>query len=125
MSPDEPPRERDWGDEPEPPPPRRRRDRADPDAFYEYPHRGGLILGLGVAGLVMCNCCPFLGLGLGAAAWTLGNGDLARMDAREMDPAGRSNTHAGKVCGVAGVILGIAYTLLVGAQLALQFALGR
>lgn len=79
------------------------------DAYYESPHRGTLILWLGVGSIIATNCCPFLGLGLGAAAWTLGNGDLERMAAREMDPAGRSNTRAGRICGAVGFGFGLLY----------------
>ncbi len=79
---------------------------------------------MGVASVVLCNCCPFLGVGVGAAAWVMGGGDLATMEAREMDPAGRSNTHAGRVCGMVGVGLGLAYAVVVALQMAFFFARG-
>jgi len=62
------------------------------------PHRGTLILVLGILGLVICG--P-----LGIAAWLMGSGDLKAMDAGTMDPAGRSNTNAGKICGMIATIL--------------------
>ena len=62
------------------------------------PHRGTLILVLGILGLVVCG--P-----LGIAAWIMGNGDLKEMDAGAMDPSGRSTTNAGRICGIIATIL--------------------
>jgi hypothetical protein len=62
------------------------------------PHRGTLILVLGILGLVIC--AP-----LGIAAWVMGAGDLKEMDAGTMDPSGRGATQAGKICGIIGTIL--------------------
>jgi len=63
------------------------------------PHRGTLILVLGILGLVL-TCIP-----ISIAAWVMGSGDLKEMDAGAMDPSGRSVTVAGKVCGIIGTIL--------------------
>jgi hypothetical protein len=77
------------------------------------PHRGTLILVLGILSLVVCS--P-----LGIAAWVMGSGDLKQMDAGTMDPSGRGNTQAGKICGIIGTIL-----LIVGVIImALFFMLG-
>jgi hypothetical protein len=63
------------------------------------PHRGTLILVFGILGLLMC---PIFGI----AAWVMGRADMAKMDAGQMDPEGRSNTQAGVICGmIASVIL--------------------
>ena len=62
------------------------------------PHRGTVILILGILGLVLCT--P-----LGIVAWVMGSGDLKEMDAGTMDPSGRGNTNAGKICGMIGTIL--------------------
>ena len=62
------------------------------------PHRGTLILVLGILGLVICG--P-----LGIAAWIMGSGDLKQMAAGTMDPSGRSTTQAGKICGIIATIL--------------------
>ena len=62
------------------------------------PHRGTLILVLGILGLVVCG--P-----LGIAAWIMGSGDMKQMDAGTMDPAGRGTTQAGKICGIIATIL--------------------
>ena len=62
------------------------------------PHRGTTVLVLGILGLVLC--AP-----LGIAAWIMGNGDLKEMDAGTMDPSGRGNTNAGRICGIIATIL--------------------
>ncbi len=62
------------------------------------PHRGTLILVLGILSLLVC--AP-----LGIAAWIMGNGDLKQIDAGAMDPSGRSLTNAGRICGMIGTIL--------------------
>jgi hypothetical protein len=64
------------------------------------PHRGGAVLALGVLGLVVC----FI---MGVIAWVMANNDLREMDAGAMDPAGRSMTQAGKVCGIVSVVLAV------------------
>jgi hypothetical protein len=72
------------------------------------PHRGVLILVLGILGIVCCFIC-------GIIAWVMGNNDLREIDAGRMDPFGRGLTQAGKICGMVGVILwivGIAIQLL-------------
>ncbi|MBN2182674.1 MAG: hypothetical protein JW715_12250, partial [Sedimentisphaerales bacterium] len=46
------------------------------------PHRGTLILILGILGLVCCVIC-------GIIAWVMGNTDLREIDAGRMDPSGR------------------------------------
>jgi hypothetical protein len=61
-------------------------------------HRGTLILVFGILGLLICG--P-----LGIAAWIMGGNDLKEMDAGTMDPAGRGNTNAGKICGMIATIL--------------------
>ncbi|MHC4212921.1 MAG: DUF4190 domain-containing protein [Planctomycetota bacterium] len=66
----------------------------------QQPHRGTLILVLGILGLVCCFIC-------GIIAWVLGSGDLKEMDAGTMDESGRGLTQAGKICGMIGVILWI------------------
>jgi hypothetical protein len=64
------------------------------------PHRGGLILTLGLIGLFVCG--P-----LCLAAWVMGSGDLHEMDASMMDPSGRSSTSSGRNIGMLGTILWI------------------
>lgn len=62
------------------------------------PHRGTLILVLGILSLVVCG--P-----LGIFAWIMGSGDLKEMGAGIMDSSGRGNTQAGKICGMIATIL--------------------
>jgi hypothetical protein len=62
------------------------------------PHRGVLILILGILGLVLCFPC-------GIAAWILGTGDLRQIDSGTMDPTGRGLTQAGKILGIIATIL--------------------
>lgn len=76
----------------------RRRDYRPSAGHYLQPHRGGLILGLGIASLIVCG--P-----LGIAAWVMGNSDLAAMRRGEMDPTGEGNTQAGRICGMVASIL--------------------
>ncbi len=71
------------------------------------PHRGTLILVLGILSLVVCS--P-----LGIAAWIMGAGDLKEMDAGTMDPGGRGSTQAGKICGIIGTILLIVGVIIFG-----------
>jgi hypothetical protein len=62
------------------------------------PHRGTLILVLGILGLLFCQI-------LGIPAWIMGSNDLKEMDAGTMDPSGRSVTNAGRICGIIAVVL--------------------
>ena len=66
------------------------------------PHRGIMILVFGILSLnlFMPVCMP-----LGIVAWVMANGDLKKMDAGTMDPEGRGNTQAGKICGIISVCL--------------------
>ena len=64
------------------------------------PHRGVVVLVLGILGLVVCFIC-------GIIAWVMGNNDLRQMDAGAMDPSGRGLTQAGKICGMISCILAI------------------
>ena len=128
-----PRRRRDWGDEPE-------KDRRDdsPDDFedefdddrprrreradYEREHRAGLILTLGIVSITISTFCPFLPLPLSVVAWMMANNDLRAMDAGEMNPKGRSNTHGGKICAIVGFCLGLFYAVLM--LLYFTFAVG-
>jgi len=73
------------------------------------PHRGAVVLVLGILGIVVCFIC-------GIIAWVMGNNDLRQMDAGAMDPTGRGLTRAGKICGMVScilVIIGIVIWLLI------------
>ncbi|HYV36439.1 MAG TPA: hypothetical protein VE988_12080 [Gemmataceae bacterium] len=120
---------------------RRDDDRRDPDDDDDYregddnwqsrrmrrdllPHRGGLILGLGIGSVVaaplgiFCYAIPtVIGITLGVFAWVMGRGDMRQMDRGEMDPDGRGITQGGYICGIIGTSLGALALLACGAFL--------
>lgn len=65
---------------------------------YLQPHRGGLIVTLGVLSWVTCPIFSVF-------AWVLGVGDLRLMREGRMDPNGLPQTQAGMVLGMINVIL--------------------
>jgi hypothetical protein len=82
------------------------------------PHRGTLVLVLGLISLVigalampaLLCCFPLailapVGLALGIPAWVMARRDLKLMDTGMMDPAGRGTTQGGQVCAIIGTIL--------------------
>lgn len=71
------------------------------------PHRGTLILVLGILSLVMC------GIFTGIPAWLMGNGDLKEMEAGTMDRSGEQLTKIGKILGMISVGL-TAVSCLIG-----------
>lgn len=71
---------------------------ATASASAQVPHRGGLILTLGLLGLLMF--AP-----LGIVAWVLGNKDLSAMRQGSMDKNGEGMTLAGKVIGILATAL--------------------
>ena len=80
------------------------------------PHRATLILVFGILGLVSCP-------GFGIAAWFMGNNDLREMDAGLMDPSGRQNTSAGRICGIiSAVLLGLGLLVALGALVIMAIA---
>ena len=71
------------------------------------PHRGGLILTLGILSVLCCNL-------LGIAAWIMGNEDLNKMERGQMDPSGRGLTQAGKVLGIIAIVLMVLAIVIQG-----------
>jgi hypothetical protein len=65
------------------------------------PHRGTVILVLGILSLVIAH---FI---LGPIAWYMATEDLKKIRAGRMDPEGESPTNTGRICGMIGTILGI------------------
>jgi hypothetical protein len=63
------------------------------------PHRGTLILVLGILSLVGC------GIFTGIPAWIMGNGDLKEIRAGRMDPEGEQMTNIGRILGMISCIL--------------------
>src|ERR1019366_809601 len=85
-------------------PPRRRRAEEGDDDFAErrpiratvYPHRGTVILTLGIMSLVI----PCVAIICGPIAWSMANSDLAEMRAGRMDPDGEGIVQAGRILGM-------------------------
>ncbi|MBA2114504.1 DUF4190 domain-containing protein [Bremerella alba] len=69
------------------------------------PHRGVLILVLGILGIVACCFC-------GPVAWYMGSQDLVEIDAGRMDPEGRQMTQIGMILGIVGMVLGVLAILI-------------
>jgi hypothetical protein len=68
------------------------------------PHRGALILTLGILG-VLFSCCPLAGWIMGGIAMSMGNADLMDMARKKMDRSGWGITQAGKVLGTIAVVI--------------------
>ena len=99
---------------PGPPPPLPGRTPAAPAG--PAPHRGVVILVLGVCSLVT-GC--FL---LGIIAWSMGNRDLLAIEEGRMDPEGLGLTRAGRIVGMVHVIF-TCIALLVGLIVTVAFGL--
>lgn len=82
------------------------------------PHRGGVVLTLGILSVVMGIC----GLIFGPIAWTMGKNDLEEIARGRMDPSGEGTTKAGKICGIIGtciasviaVVYVIVFAIIIG-----------
>jgi hypothetical protein len=79
------------------------------------PHRGGVVLVLGILSLV-----TFL-FPLGVCAWVMGEHDLSEMRAGRTDPEGMGMVKAGKACGVISVVLTIAGSVVAFLSVAFFF----
>lgn len=64
------------------------------------PHRGVVILVLGICGFAVCVVC-------GIIAWIMANNDLREMEAGTMDREGYQLTNAGRICGMISTIIAI------------------
>ena len=71
-----------------------------PSESYMRPHRGAIVLVLGILGIVVCFIT-------GIIAWVMGNKDLSAMRAGTMDPSGEGLTQAGRICGIISVALAV------------------
>ena len=65
-----------------------------PQSIAANPHRGGLVLVMGLLGFVVG--CPIFSL----MAWVMGSHDLAQMRAGRMDRSGEGLTQTGQVLGM-------------------------
>ncbi len=64
------------------------------------PHRGAMILTLGILSLIFCQL-------LGIVPWVLASSDLRAMSEGSMDAEGRGLTEAGRICGMIAVALAV------------------
>jgi hypothetical protein len=96
------------------------------------PHRGGLVMtlgiiscGLAVVGLVICNLLELIALPMGIVALTMARKDLKAIAQGTMDRAGQGQTMAGLITGIIGTVLSSLGLLLVVALLVIYLvALG-
>ena len=70
------------------------------------PHRGAMVL---ILGILSYFTCPLLGI----VAWVMGRADLTEINAGRMDPAGRDLTQIGMVLGIVSTAL-LVLSLCVG-----------
>lgn len=85
------------------------------------PHRGAIILALGILGVGVCQL-------FGIAAWVMGNNDLREMERGYMDPTGRDLTNTGRILGMVATGLMITSFIIFGFFVAIPMflaALGR
>jgi hypothetical protein len=93
------------------------------------PHRGAIVLVLGILSTVFSAISPclygvpalFIALPMGIVAWVLGSRDLKKMAAGTMDPDGRGMTQAGMICGIVGVVLSI--LIVIGIVAVISFVI--
>jgi hypothetical protein len=76
------------------------------------PHRGAMILVLGILGIVVCGVT-------GIFAWVLGKRDLELIRRGLMDKEGEGLTKAGYILGIVGTVLFMIQLLVVVAYIAL------
>lgn len=71
------------------------------------PHRGTLVLVLGILSLVtvMMYFLSPIGLIMGLFAWIMGQKDMRKIKSGHMDEEGRGTTQAGWICGIIGTVL--------------------
>jgi hypothetical protein len=74
---------------------------------YPEASQATTVLVLGILGIVICSF-------LGPFAWSMGNKELAAIDAGRRPPENRGTANAGRILGIIGtVLLGIAVIVLV------------
>jgi hypothetical protein len=103
----------------------------DDDRPWPYrdcePHRGGMILALGIISIVLITTCvlSIIGLPMGIAAWTMAQGDLRKMRAGRMDPDGMRTTESGRTCAIIGTVLNTLGLLYLAMMFAVRVAGAR
>lgn len=102
------------------------------DTPLVLPHRGGMVLTLGLVGMVlqmllilmglltpMCLPCASPVIVPGVIAWFCGRNDLRKMDRQQMDSTGRSVTQAGMILGLIATGISILCMLAIVAFIVL------
>lgn len=79
---------------------------------YVRPHRGGLILGLGIGSYFVCMLCSLFSLALSIPAWVMAQNDLREIENGTMDPAGEGTTRAGWILAMIHVILIVVFFVI-------------
>jgi hypothetical protein len=82
---------------------------------YVAPHRGGLVLILGLLGLFSCAV-------FSVVAWVMGSHDLGEMRAGRMDRSGEGLTLTGMLLGMIVSIVSLVIVLIVSASLLIYAA---
>lgn len=82
-------------------------EKTDFRGYLTNPHRGGVILALGI--LSWAIGCPIFGV----VAWVMGSNDLGEMRAGTMDPQGQSLTEAGRWMGMLHTFVAL-FVVVVG-----------
>lgn len=75
-------------------------------AVYPEQSQATTILVLGILSIVICGL-------LGPVAWSMGNKELAAIDAGRRDPTKRGNAQAGRIIGIVATILLIVGVLFI------------
>ena len=89
-----------------------------PQQQYPEASQATTALVLGILGIVVCGIlAPF--------AWSMGNTELAAIDAGRRDPTNRSTANAGKILGIIGtVLLILGVVAVIGLLLILVIGVG-
>jgi predicted Zn finger-like uncharacterized protein len=87
------------------------------------PHRGTLILTLGIVSIVTAWLLGPIGLVVGIITWFMGQRDLKKMKANVMDPQGLGSTQAGWICGIIGTAFGSLTTLCCVGYMVMVFGM--
>jgi hypothetical protein len=76
------------------------------------PHRGGVVLAMGIVSLVGLVVIPVLPVIFGIIGWVMGQIDLRKMRNNQMDRDGEGTTRAGWICSIIGTLLNAAFAVL-------------
>lgn len=82
-----------------------------PKRKSKRPHRGVLILILGIVSILI-GCIPLGAWFVAFRAMAMANEDLSDMDSGRMDRSGAGMTQAGKICGIIGSVLALLWLIV-------------